>query len=66
MNGNEYKQFTIVQDRKVRTIIQPSIKFCLRMDLRHFFPNWDRMSEPEQKLWREKYRAYCMRCEGRI
>lgn len=66
MNGNEYKQFPIVQDYKVRTIIQPSIKFCLRMDLRHFFPNWDRMSESEQKLWREKYRACCMRCEGGI
>lgn len=64
MNGNEYKKFPIVQAHKERIIRTPSVGFCLLLDVKHFFPNWDKMSESEKALWRSKYHNYMQRGRG--
>lgn len=73
MTGNEqrgYRKFVIPEERnghyKERVIHAPAVGFCLRMDIKHFFPNWDRMSESDRALWREKWRIYCMCHRGNI
>lgn len=31
------------------------MKYVLRLDLKHFFPNWDRMTKEEQQSWYRRF-----------
>ena len=38
--------------------------YVLKLDLKAFFPNWDKMTQEEKKAWRKKWRALKARQQG--